>query len=437
MQPQMQIQTAIKRTAQRIQSGGVRIAESTLPQWETVARPNQIAPHANHPLDYMRRDDWLIWYVKAGRGWGKTLTGAQWTKRMSQTSARIAIVAANFADGRDICVEGETGLKGIIPDLQWNRSMGEMTFPSGAKGHIFSAEEPDRLRGPNNYAAWCDEFSSWRYQKETWDMLMFTLRKGASQTVITTTPKPSPLAKEIQQRPTTIVTHGTTYENIDNLSTAYISNVIKPYEGTTLGRQELEAQDIDDVPGALWTRKIIDDNRRPSPESFKRVVVSLDPATTANDTSDETGLIAAALGHDGHGYVLDDKSLKASPHGWATAAIDLYRLLKADRVIAEANQGGDMVRHTLETIDSRLPITLVHASRGKLTRAEPISALYERGLVHHVGAFPQLEDQMCSWVSGDKSPDRMDALVWALTALMIDGQGETKMYEDNPFFEVN
>lgn len=393
--------------------------------WLKRARPNQIAPHANHPLESMRRDDWLIWYIRAGRGWGKTLTGAEWLAKESERSPHVAIVAEDFGKGRDVCVEGESGLLAVLPDLDWNRSLGEMTFPSGAKGKLYSAEKPRQLRGPNNSAAWCDEFSSWRYQRETWDQLMFTMRKGQARVVITTTPKPSKLSTALQAKPTTVVTWGTTYENEDNLSAAFFDTIIKPYEGTTLGKQELEAKELDDVPGALWKRENIDDNRcaMPSLDDIVRIVIALDPATTSNEDSDETGIIAAALGRNGHGYILEDKSLRGSPLEWANEAVKSYTMLRADMVVAEANNGGEMVAQTLRTVESSLPITLVHASRGKLTRAEPISALYERNLVHHVGTFPQLEDQMCTWLPGDAdSPDRMDALVWALTALMIGHQ---------------
>ncbi|MBX3081703.1 MAG: DNA-packaging protein [Anaerolineae bacterium] len=418
--------------ASTFEESGVAVAPSRASEayaaWLKRARPKQIRPHANHPDPNMRRDDWLIWYLDGGRGSGKTAAGAAETVRQSEDSPFIAIIATTFADGRDVCVEGESGIKALLgADLDWNRSIGEMTFPSGAKGKIFSAERPDSLRGPNNYFAWADELCKWRYQRETWAQLMFTLRKGRSQCCITTTPRPSPLTKELKERDRTVLVKSKTYDNIANLSEAYINNNIKPYEGTTLGRQELNAEDIDEVKGALWQRVLIDANRRPMPipHQIKRLVVSIDPATTATDDSDETGIIAAALGIDDHGYILEDKSLRGTPLQWATEAINLYRKLRADRIVAEANNGGLMVSTTLQTIDGSLPITLVYASRGKVIRAEPVSALYERNLVHHVGALPLLEDQMCTWLPGLKSPDRMDALVWALTELMLpkDNQG--------------
>jgi phage terminase large subunit-like protein len=406
---------------------------SVPPRWEDLARPAQIAPHAAHPLPDMRRDDWLVWYIRAGRGWGKTLTGAHLTRLKAETCQYIAIVAPTFADGRDTCVEGESGLKRIVPGLRWNRSMGEMTFPSGARGKLYSAEEPDRLRGPNHYFAWCDEFAAWRYQQPTWDMLMFTLRKGASQVVITTTPRPSKLAREIQARPSTVVTWGATYDNLPNLSAAYITSIVEPYKGTALGRQELEAQDIDDVPGALWTRAQIEATRITALPALTRIVVAIDPAVSASD-GDETGVVAAGVGADGVGYVLDDKSLRASPATWAREAVALFHKLRADRIIAEANNGGEMVAHTLRTIDPDLPITLVHANRGKRLRAEPVAALYEQGRVRHVGTFPQLEDQMCTWLPGVASPDRLDALVWALGELMLNAPGAIRAHADNPFY---
>lgn len=413
---------------------GPATQRTATPRWEDIARPAQIAPHAAHPLPAMRRDDWLVWYIRAGRGWGKTLTGAHLTRLKAETCQYIAIVAPTFADGRDTCVEGESGLKRIIPGLRWNRSMGEMIFPSGARGKLYSAEEPDRLRGPNHYFAWCDEFAAWRYQQPTWDMLMFTLRKGASQVVITTTPRPSALAREIQGRPSTVVTWGATYDNLSNLSAAYVNNIVKPYEGTALGRQELEAQDIDDVPGALWTRAQIEAARIADPPDLTRIVIAIDPAVSGGDKGDETGIVAAGVDGQGVGYVLDDKSLRASPATWAREAAALFHKLRADRIIAEANNGGEMVAHTLRTVDPDLPITLVHANRGKRLRAEPIAALYEQGRVRHVGTFPQLEDQMCTWLPGASSPDRLDALVWALGELMLNAPGAIRAHADNPFY---
>lgn len=385
--------------------------------WAEQARPEQLPPDG----------DWLIWYIQAGRGWGKTRTGAEWLYEMSKVVPRVAIVAESFGEGRDTCVEGESGIKALHPDVQFNRSLGELRFPSGAWGKIFSAEDPESLRGPNNYAAWCDEIAKWRYLKKTWDMLMFTMRKGERpRVVITTTPKPLPLLKDLRARPTTVVTRGRTYDNFANLSEVFINEIIKPYEGTALGRQELEAEDLEDVEGALWKRTLIEEKRETKAPDLIRVVVGVDPSASQDGSGDECGIVAAGIGYcdcqgapDLHGFVLGDDTVRGGPAEWARASVTSYHRHKADRLIAEANNGGGMVAVTIGTIPHAPPVDLVHASRGKHTRAEPISMLYEQGKVHHVGTFPQLEDEMCSWVPGQASPNRMDALVWALTEAML------------------
>ena len=388
--------------------------------WWLLARDDQLPPDL--------ASGWLIWYIQAGRGWGKTRTGAECTWEMSRRARRIAIVAESFSEGRDVCIEGETGIKTLHPELDWNRSIGEMTFPSGARGKIYSAEDPDSLRGPNNYFAWCDEIAKWRYLKQTWDQLMFTLRKGDVRTVVTTTPRPLPLLKELKARPTTVITRGRTYDNIANLASAYIENVIKPYEGTTLGRQELEAEDLADVEGALWKRATIEGKRETKAPDLIRIVVGVDPSASETGSGDECGIVAAGIGwcncqgrRELHAFVLGDSSVRGGPVAWANEAVTAYHRHRADRLIAEANNGGGMVAVTIGTIPHAPPVVLVHASRGKHTRAEPISMLYEQGKVHHVGSFPYLEDEMCSWVPGHASPNRMDALVWALTELALGG----------------
>lgn len=387
-----------------------------LHDWGLLARDEQLPPSGT----------WLIWYIQAGRGWGKTRTGAECTWEMSQRAPRIAIVAESFSEGRDVCIEGETGIKALHPELQFNRSIGEMTFPSGAKGKIYSAEDPDSLRGPNNYFAWCDEIAKWRYLKQTWDQLMFTLRKGDVRTVITTTPRPLPLLKELKARPSTHLTLGTTYDNLANLAPAYIENIIKPYEGTELGRQELMAQDIEDVEGALWKRSWIEPKRVTKAPDLSRVVTALDPSATR--TGDEAGVITAGSGMcnctgvwEEHTFVLSDDSVQASPEMWARAGVTAYHKYGADSLIAEDNNGGEMVSVTIGTIPGAPPVRRIHASRGKHTRAQPIAMLYEQGKVHHVGTFPTLEDELCSWTPGDASPNRLDALVWAITELELGG----------------
>ncbi len=392
------------------------IATALLSDWWICARNEQLWPDGN----------WLIWYIQAGRGWGKTRTGAEATWYASARSPRIAIVAESFSEGRDVCIEGETGIKALHPELQFNRSIGEMSFPSGAKGKIYSAEDPDSLRGPNNYFAWCDEIAKWRYLKETWDQLMFTLRKGDVRCVITTTPRPLPLLKELKARPTTHVTRGVTYDNIENLAPAYIANIIKPYEGTEQGRQELNAEDLEDNERALWKRSQIEADRVYKAPDLDRIVVGLDPSATAG--GDEAGVVTAGTGlcyckgddkPERHGFVLSDDSVRASPEKWAANGVTAYHKFKADKLIAEDNNGGEMVETTIRTIPHAPPVKRIHASRGKHTRAEPISMLSQQHKIHHVGAFPKLEDELCTWVPGMDSPNRLDAYVWALTELML------------------
>jgi phage terminase large subunit-like protein len=383
-------------------------------EWLPRLRPNQRTPEG----------DWFIWLIRAGRGWGKTLTGALWMLQKSEHVPYIAIVAATYGDGRDYCIEGETGIRTICSDVEWNRSMGEMTFPSGCKGKLFSAEEPDRMRGPNIYAFWCDEYAAWKYRKAAFRQLLLMARKGDElQGVITTTPKPGAL-KELEARPTTIVTRGTTRENIDNLSPVYIREVVVPLEGTTLGRQELEGQDIEDAAGALWKREELEAHRVTNYPDLVRIVVSIDPAATSTEDSDQTGLSVGGIGTDKHAYVLDAKGMRATPNEWAHEAVSLYHKYKADLIIGEANNGGDMIEALIRAVDPTVNYKKVHASRGKVTRAEPIAAFYEKGMVHHVGTLPALEDQLCQWEQGMESPDLLDADVWMLSELMLGESGE-------------
>jgi phage terminase large subunit-like protein len=390
-----------------------RAADANQPSW--TPRPNQVSP----------TDEWLVWYIQAGRGWGKTRTGAEWLYERARHVPHVAIVAESFGEARDTCIEGESGIKALHPDVRFNRSLGELYFPNGCRGKVYSADDPESLRGPNNYAAWCDEIAKWRYLKLTWDNLMFTMRKGERpQTVVTTTPRPLPFLKEIKARATTHLTTGSTYENLDNLSPAYIDIIVKPYEGTQQGRQELHAEDIEDTEGALWKRAWLEAQRLTRAPELIRIVTGLDPSATAG--GDEAGVITAGIGpcsctgeSETHGFVLSDDSVQASPEKWAAAAVTAYHKFKADALIAEDNNGGEMVSVTIKTVPHAPPVKRIHASRGKHTRAEPISMLYQQRKVHHVGAFPRLEDELCSWVQGDDSPNRLDALVWALTELMV------------------
>ena len=379
--------------------------------FDTQARPSQRPPAGN----------WRTWLILAGRGWGKTRVGAEWLRSRQYTSPRMAIVAPTFADARDICVEGESGLQAICAEgeiVKWNRSLGELEFRTGAQVKLFSGDKPDRLRGPQHYAMWFDELAAFQYPQQAWDMGMFGLRLGGNpQCVVTTTPRPIPLVKQLLAAKTTSVTRGSTYENRDNLAEAFFTDIVTRYEGTRLGRQELNAELLDDVPGALWNRAMIEASRVIAPGNPIRVVVGVDPKASAEADS-ETGIVAAALCDDGKMYVLDDASIDALPEGWAKQVVSTFHKWHSDKVIAEVNQGGDMVISTLRAVDANLPVSKVHATHGKYTRAEPISALYEQGKVKHVGAFPRLEDQLCTWQPGESSPDRLDALVWALTEFL-------------------
>lgn len=385
--------------------------------WSIWARPAQLAPPG----------DWRIWLILAGRGFGKTRSGAEWVRQQVDqgTAGRIALVGATAADVRDTMVEGESGLLRVFPDEQRPRyepSKRRITFHNGAIATTYSADEPDRLRGPNHDLAWADEVAAWRYA-ESWDQLMFGLRIGERpRAVATTTPKPTRLIRNLVERHDTAVTRGSTYDNAQNLSPAFLDEMRTRYEGTRLGRQELDAELLLDADGALWNRDMLDDARTTTVPTLTRIVVAIDPAITANAGSDETGIVVAGVGVDGHGYVLEDRTVKGTPAEWAAAAVTAFHVHKADRIVAESNQGGDMVSHTLRTVDQNVPIRLVHASRGKRTRAEPVAALYEQGRVHHAGAFPELEDQLCTWTPDGPSPDRLDALVWALTELMVQAQ---------------
>lgn len=398
-----------------------RLAQALDDPWRRQARPEQLPPAG----------DWSTWLVSAGRGWGKTRTGAEWVRSLAEggQASRIALVGPTAADARDVMVEGESGLLSICPGHfrpDYEPSKRRLTWPNGCIATMFSSEEPDRLRGPQHGAAWCDELAAWRNLDATWNMLQFGMRLGKHpRQLITTTPRPIKLLKELVKRDDTVVVRGSTYDNRENLAPTFFSQIVTRYEGTRLGRQELNAELLEDTEGALWSYSLIEKARLPAdhrPE-LRRIVVAIDPAVSVSETSDETGIVVAGVGVDGKGYVLEDCSGKYSPTEWARRAIDAYNRHHADRVVAEANQGGAMVENTLRVLDKNLPIKLVHASKGKVTRAEPISALYEQGRVHHVGAFDQLEDQLCSFTPGSSgSPDRLDALVWALTALILEGK---------------
>ncbi|ADU50161.1 hypothetical protein Tmar_0036 [Thermaerobacter marianensis DSM 12885] len=402
-------------------------AEALLYDWRFWARPKQLPPEG----------PWRIWLILAGRGFGKTRTGAEWVREQVERHGRrrIAIVGRTAADVRDVMVEGESGILSISPP--WFRPVYEpskrrLTWPNGAIATLYSADEPDLLRGPQHDAAWADELAAWR-RPEAWDNLMFGLRLGPDpRVVVTTTPRPVKLIRDLLNDPTCVVTRGSTYENAANLAPAFLEQIISRYEGTRLGRQELYGEVLDDVPGALWQRKRIDELRvREAPE-LVRVVVAIDPAVTSEEGSDETGIVVAGRGVDGDAYVLADRSCRMSPDGWARRAVKAYYDFDGDRIVGEVNNGGDLVETVIRTVDPKVPYKAVRASRGKAVRAEPVAALYEQGKVHHVGTFDHLEDQLCQITpdgyQGAGSPDRADALVWALTELMLEDYAEPDIF---------
>jgi phage terminase large subunit-like protein len=392
--------------------------------WRVWGRPTQVPPAG----------DWRIWLLMAGRGFGKTRTGAEWVRMQaeSERAGRIALVGPTASAVRDVMIEGESGVLAIAhphfrPEYRPTRL--RLEWPNGALALGYSAEEPNTLRGPQFDAAWCDELAAWRYP-EAWDNLLMGLRLGSDpRVVVTTTPKPTRLIRELVRDRSCVVTRGSTRENRSNLAPSYLSGIVKRYEGTRLGRQELEAELLEDTPGALWTRELLETARVIERPVLRRAVVAIDPAVSAKPGADETGLIVAALGNDGLGYVLQDASGHYRAEDWARRAVALYQTFQADRIIGEVNNGGDLVEATLRAVDRSVSYKAVRASRGKAVRAEPVAALYEQGRVKHHGGFPALEDQMCRFAAdldragAGESPDRVDALVWALTELMIEPSG--------------
>jgi len=384
-----------------------------------LARPEQLPSEDT---------SWSTWLYLAGRGAGKTRTAAEWLawEASSKPRTRWAIVAPTYGDARDTCAEGESGIVNVLRQYgtlkDYNRSIGEIFLTNGSRIKLFSGEEPERLRGPQHHGGWFDELAAFKYP-EAWDQYQFGLRLGEfPQTIVTTTPKPIKIIKELIKQENVRVVRGSTFDNAANLAESALAQYRLRYENTRLGRQELYGEILDNVDGALWTRKLIDDARVDSAPPLIRVVVAIDPAVTANATSDETGIVAAGVASNGEYYILDDKSIRTTPDAWARVAVELYHKHNADKIVAETNNGGDMVILLLKQVDASIATKKVTATRGKQLRAEPISSLYEQGKVHHAGYFSELETQMCEWTpQSAESPDRLDALVWALTELNSGG----------------
>ena len=406
--------------------------ETLLHDWTVHARPEQLPPPG----------DWRLWLMLAGRGFGKTRAGAEWVRSIAENDgrARIALVGATLHEVRSVMVEGASGLLAIAPWWDrpiWNPALRRLVWKSGAQAILFGAAEPESLRGPQFTHGWADELAKWPYGDAAWDNLMMGLRLGTRPRLLaTTTPRPVPLLRRLVEQPGVVVTRGATQENSVNLSPHFLAAMERDYGGTALGRQELEGMLIEEPDGALWTRALLERCRvrrelladmgegKGGGTALVRLVVAVDPP--ASSRGDACGIVVAGLGADGRGYVIEDGTVEgASPEGWAARVVSLALCHGADRVVAEANNGGDMVASVLRAAQAELPVKLVHASRGKTARAEPVAALYEAGRVVHVGAFPKMEDQLCAMLIGGeycgpgRSPDRADALVWALSELLL------------------
>lgn len=399
--------------------------------WAVFARDDQLPPAV-----CAGSEPWRIWLLLGGRGAGKTRAGAEWIRAQAlgtaplatRPAARIALVGETMADARAVMVEGVSGLLGVHAPHErpkFEPSRRQLTWPNGAIAQLFSAEDPEALRGPQFEVAWCDEVGKWTHAEATWDMLQFGLRLGEyPRQVVTTTPRATPLLKRLLADPGTVTTKARTADNHAHLSPAFLAAMRARYGDTLLGRQELDGELIEETDDALWRRALFDRHRvRHAPE-LERIAVAVDPPVTSGRTADECGIVVAARGTDGRGYVLADRSLQGrDPLGWARAAVAAYHEFEADCLVAEVNQGGDLVEDVIRQVDPDLPVIKVRATRGKWVRAEPVAALYSQGLVSHVGPQPALEDQMAAFgprgLAGGRSPDRLDAAVWALSELML------------------
>jgi phage terminase large subunit-like protein len=392
--------------------------------WHKNARPNQLPPPG----------DWRTWMILAGRGFGKTRTGAETLRSWVNSGRykRLALISQSMGEARGVMVEGVSGLMEVHPPKErpkFEKAQGRLIWPNGCCGTLFGADHFDRLRGPQFDAVWIDELAKFRYPEEAWSQLMLALRLGNDpRCIVTTTPRPIPLIEKLLMRQDVVVTKGTTFENRGNLAPAYLDQIVKQFEGTRLGAQELYAELLTERQGALWRRDLIRYQEPPYDEKglpkLARIVLAIDPATTHHEESDETGIVIAGLSADKCAYVLEDLSGRWSPGDWGQRVVEAYWRLRADRVVAEVNKGGDLVERILRSLDPTIPYKAVRATRGKYTRAEPIAALYEQNRVFHARPLSLLETQMCDYVPGltSKSPDRLDAMVWALTDLLLESE---------------
>ena len=416
-----------------------------LRHWPLRGRPDQVPPEAGG-LD-SRADPsrpWTTWLVLGGRGAGKTRTGAEWVRGMAlgepgiqePRAGRIALVGETFAAARDVMVEGPSGIlavHGRDERPSWSPTLRKLVWANGAVAQVFSSEDPDGLRGPQCDAAWGDELAKWRHVEETWDMLQFGLRLGRHpRQLVTTTPRPIPLLKRFLADPNVAVSRARTADNAENLAPAFLDVVVGRYAGTRIGRQELDGELIESRPDALWSREMIEAGRVHAAPDLARIVVAVDPPASSGPRADACGIVVAGIDTGGAGYVLADATLSGlKPADWAGRALAAWRRWQADALVVEVNQGGEMVSAVLREIDPAVPVKAVHASRGKFLRAEPVALLYEQGRIHHVGAFPELEDELCDFgpggLSSGRSPDRLDALVWGLSHLMLEARAEPRI----------
>ena len=389
-------------------------AEALMRLWCFAARQDQLEPVG----------DWRTWLIQAGRGWGKTRTGAEWVieRALEVPGCRIALVARSASDARDVMVEGQSGILACANEderPEYEPSKRRLTWPNGSMATTYTAEKPDQLRGPQHHYAWADELAAWQ-RLDAWDQLKFGMRLGdRPRVVVTTTPRPLHMLRKLAQLDSTHVTRGSTMDNAANLSSDFIQAIHDRYQGTTLGRQELEGELLSELPGALFLRRDLDAYRVQHSPDLRRIVVAVDPATTSGAESDESGVVVAGLCSSGHLYILEDLSMRGTPDAVCRRAIEAYRLHKADRLVFESNQGGETWRTISEQLERSVPVKLIHASKGKHARAEPIAARLEQGRLHICGIMPALEDQLTNYVPGmtKQSPDRLDAMVWACTEL--------------------
>ncbi|MGL4426692.1 MAG: DNA-packaging protein [Alphaproteobacteria bacterium] len=395
-----------------------RETEKLKHNWQLQARTQQRIPQG----------DWRIWLILAGRGFGKTRTGAETVRRWATQGIyqRICLLANNFDDGRKVMLEGQSGLLSISPEdeqVRYQASRRMLAWPGGAKAFLYSAQAPHQLRGPQFDAAWIDELAKFPNVTEVWDQLMFSLRLGnAPRILITTTPRPLRFLKELMERDDVYITTGTTFENAENLAEGYLDMLKQTYLHTRLGLQEIEGKYLEEAKSdALWREEFLSHITCSGPAPpLKRIVVAIDPATTNRPGSDETGIIVAGLDGEGKAYVLEDLSGKLSATQWGLQAVEAYHRHKADRILAEVNNGGDLVEKLIHSLDASVAFKAVRATRGKSMRAEPVVALYEQKKVFHLKHFPKLVEQMLTYTpNSSASPDRLDALVWALTELCL------------------